>query len=121
MALQLAKWRRTSFCTGSEVDVTKIQKAPTFRRHPGEKERKSAEFCIGGKILPAGWGVGSIDVGWSSTSVPSLGKVPAQLIHRFAFGIHLGGDDSLMFFKRDDAFFLVVDGRPLPAGNNDGR
>ena len=47
-------------------------------------------------------------------------QVPTQLIQRLTFGIHFGGYDLLMFFMRYGAFLLVVDGGPLPAGNNDG-
>ena len=41
-------------------------------------------------------------------------QVPAQLIQRLALRVHLGSDDLLVFLKRDGAFLLVMDGRPLP-------
>ena len=40
-------------------------------------------------------------------------QVPAQLIHGFPFGVHLGGNDPLVFLKRDGAFLLELHFRPL--------
>ena len=40
-------------------------------------------------------------------------QVPAKLIQGFAFGVHLGGNDPLVFLQRDGAFLLELHFRPL--------
>jgi len=44
-------------------------------------------------------------------------QVPAQLIQGFAFRVHLGGDDLLVFLQRDGAFVFEADGGPLAFGD----
>jgi len=43
--------------------------------------------------------------------------VPAQLVKGFAFRVHLGGGDLLVFFKGDGAFVFEPDGGPLAFGD----
>ena len=45
-------------------------------------------------------------------------QVPAQLVKQLSFGVHLGGDDPLVFVKRDGAFVLVTHLRPLAFRQN---
>jgi hypothetical protein len=45
------------------------------------------------------------------------GRAGIVLIKRFSFGIHLGGDDLLMFFLCDGPFVLKLHCRPLPLGD----
>jgi len=40
-------------------------------------------------------------------------QMPAQLIHRLAFGIHFGANDFLVFFKGDGPLVLEPNFRPL--------
>jgi hypothetical protein len=44
-------------------------------------------------------------------------QVPANLVKHFPFGIHLGGEDALMFLKLDGTLFFEPDGGPLTFGN----
>ena len=41
-------------------------------------------------------------------------QVPAKLIQGFPLRVHLGGNDALVFFKRDAPLFLKLHFRPLP-------
>jgi len=44
-------------------------------------------------------------------------QMPAQLVKRLPLRVHLGGDDALMFFRRDASFLLEFHFRPLAFGH----
>jgi len=81
-------------CPGAQVDN---------HRHARLFTRKARRACRPVHILA--FHAGNIAL--------TSAQVPAQLIKRLPFRVHLGGDDALMFVQRGGPFLFELHGGPL--------